>query len=108
MMTESHPFRDVAIVGVYNTQQTLGLGADVDLDALDVEVALGAAADAGIPVESIDGLISNVDTDLAYQLRLAPVWRAKMEDGIAALIAAAGAIAAGYASCILVTSSPAS
>jgi acetyl-CoA acetyltransferase len=104
---QANPFADVAIAGVYNTSQRRGLARPEDLDGLAVEVALGTALDAGVPLEAIDGLIANDDPELGQQLRLAPLWRAKMEEGVSSLVLAASALRHGYASHVLITSSPA-
>ena len=53
----SHPFRDVAIVGVHNTAQARRLPGQHDSTSIALEAALGALADAGIGTEEVDAVV---------------------------------------------------
>ena len=99
---KNHPFRDVAIVGVYNTPQARLLEGH-DGNSIAMEAALGAIADAGLMPGDIDGVIGGGGaTDFVYQHRIGPVWRSMSGAGIPAVLEAASAIAAGFARTILI------
>lgn len=98
----SHPFRDVAIVGIHNTVQARVLEGH-DSRTITMEAGLGALADAGLGLRDVDGIIGgNVGNDFVYQARSGPVWRSASPYGIPAVLEAAAAIATGLASTVLI------
>ena len=67
--------RTAGIVGVYNTRQGRRLDGDTSR-SLAVEAVRGALDDAGIALESVDGITSGGQaTTLIYDLRLGPAWQ---------------------------------
>jgi acetyl-CoA acetyltransferase len=97
-----HPLRDVAIVGVYNSRQARVLEDD-NSETIALRAALGAVADAGLTPRDIDGVIGTGGaTDFVYQNRIGPVWRSMSGAGIPAVLEAASAIAAGFATTVLI------
>jgi acetyl-CoA acetyltransferase len=96
-----HPFRDVAIVGVFNTAQARVLEG-CDSASVAFEAALGALDDAGLSLRQVDGLVGGVVGDLAYQGRLGPVWQSFARPALPAVVEAAGAIANGLATTVLI------
>ena len=100
----SHPFHDVAIVGVHNTRQARVLEGH-DGRTITVEAALGAVADAGLTPYDIDGVVGQGGaTDFIYQHRLGPVWRSMSGAGLPSILEASMAIAAGFATTVLIAS----
>lgn len=97
----SHPFHDVAIVGVHNTRQARVLEG-YDSRTITLEAALGAISDSGLAIRDVDGVVGPAGSDLIYQGRLGPVWRSMSSLGIPAILEAAGAIANGLASVVVV------
>ena len=97
-----HPFHDVAIVGVHNTQQARMLEGH-DSRSITLEAGLGAVADAGLTPLDIDGVVGVHGADFIYQARIGPVWRSMSQLGIPALLEASAAIATGLASVVLVS-----
>jgi acetyl-CoA acetyltransferase len=97
-----HPFHDVAIVGVYNTEQGRVLEGH-DSRSITLEAGLGAVADAGLSPRDIDGVVGVNGSDFIYQTRCGPVWRSMSQLGIPAVLEAAGAIANGLATTVLVS-----
>ena len=63
-----HPFRDVAIAGVWNTEQARTLEGR-DSQSVAVEGALGALADAGIGIEDVDGVAGQFAADMVLGAR---------------------------------------
>ena len=59
----SHPFRDVAIAGVFNTPQARSLEGH-DSMSIAIEGGLGALADAGIGIEEVDGVAGQFAADI--------------------------------------------
>jgi len=99
---KNHPFRDVAIVGVYNTQQARVLEGH-DSGTIALHAAIGAVNDAGLTPRDIDGVIGiGGATDFIYQHRIGPVWRSMSSAGIPSVLEAAAAIAAGFATTVLI------
>ena len=97
----SHPFHDVAIVGVHNTRQGRVL-EDTDSRMITMDAALGAIADAGLTPLDVDGVVGPLGSDFVYQTRNGPAWRSMSQLGIPAILEAAAAIATGMASVVLV------
>ena len=69
-----HPFHDVAIVGVFNTEQARVLEGH-DSRSITFAAGMGALADAGLGPRDVDGVIGQTGSDLLYQARSGPVWR---------------------------------
>jgi len=97
-----HPFHDVAIVGVHNTAQARVLEGH-DSRTITFEAGLGALADAGLEPRQIDGVVGANGADFVYQTRIGPVWRSVSPLGIPSVLEAAGAIANGLASVVLIS-----
>lgn len=97
----SHPYRDVAIVGIYNTRQARRLEG-TSAHALLVEAVFGACADAGVDVGSVDALVGQGPAELAYDLGLGPVVRHFSSLGIPAIRDAAALITTGAATTAVV------
>jgi acetyl-CoA acetyltransferase len=96
----SHPYRDVAVVGVHNTAQARQLD-DHDALSIALEGALGALADAGLAPADVDAVVSSFAQDLVLTLRLGPATRALNGLGIPAVLQAAQMIATGEADVVL-------
>ena len=97
-----HPFHDVAIVGVFNTKQGRVLEG-YDSRTITLEAGLGAVADAGLTPNDIDGVVGVTGSDFIYQNRIGPVWRSMSQLGIPSVLEAAGAIANGMATRVLIS-----
>src|ERR1700738_5132267 len=69
-----HPFHEVAIVGVHNTEQARVLEGH-DSRSITLEAGLGAIADAGLSPRDIDGVVGVTNSDFLYQSRIGPAWR---------------------------------
>ncbi len=95
-----HPLHDVAIVGVFNTEQARVLEGH-DSRSITFEAGMGAIADAGLRPRDIDGAMGQLSSDFVYQARVGPVWRSQNALGISAVLDGAAAIAAGYATTVL-------
>jgi acetyl-CoA acetyltransferase len=98
----SHPFHDVAIVGVHNTKQARILEG-YDSRTITLEAGFGAVEDAGLSPIDIDGVVGQTGSDFLYQTRIGPVWRSMSQLGIPSVLEAAAAIATGMASVVLVS-----
>jgi acetyl-CoA acetyltransferase len=98
----SHPFRDVAIVGVHNTQQARTL-PDHDSESIALEAALGALADAGIHPHDVDGVVGQFAQQTVLALRLGPAARWISSLGIPCIVDALNLVASGMASTVLVS-----
>ena len=97
-----HMFHGVAVAGVYNTKQARVLEGH-DSRSITFEAGMGALADAGLTLGDVDGVMGQGSSDFAYQARIGPVWRSMSGFGVPAILDAAGAIASGQASTILVS-----
>ena len=97
----THPFRDAAIVGVFNTTQARALPGH-DSVSIAIEGALGALADAGLETTDVDAIIGERSGELAYELRLGPCRRSMNGLGIPAVLEAASLIATGQSQVVLV------
>ncbi len=98
----SHPFHDVAIVGVHNTRQARVLEGH-DSRSITLEAGFGAIDDAGLTPRDIDGVVGQTGSDFLYQSRIGPVWRSMSGLGIPAVLESAAAIATGLASTVLIS-----
>ena len=90
----SHPFRDVAIVGVHNTVQARRLPGH-DSSSIALQAALGALDDAGIPVADVDGVVGAAAADAVLELGLGPCTRRPSGLGIPTIADAAMLVASG-------------
>jgi acetyl-CoA acetyltransferase len=97
-----HPFHDVAIVGVHNTEQARVLEG-YDSRTITLEAGMGAVDDAGLSPNDIDGVVGVTGSDFIYQHRIGPVWRSMSQLGIPSVLEAAGAIANGLATTVLIS-----
>ncbi|MGA2306167.1 MAG: thiolase family protein [Acidimicrobiales bacterium] len=97
----THPFRDVAIVGVFNTTQARALPGH-DSVSISIEGALGALGDAGLETTDVDAVIGERSGELAYELRLGPCRRSLNGLGIPAVLEAASLVATGQSQVVLV------
>lgn len=99
----THPYHDVAIVGVYNTRQARRLPGET-MHSLLVDAVFGACADAGIDVAAVDALVGQQPAELSYDLGLGPVTRTMSSLGIPAIRDAAHLITTGEADTVVVAS----
>ena len=97
-----HPYHDVAVVGVHNTEQARVLDGH-DSRSITFAAGMGALADAGLGPRDIDGVVGQTGSDLIYQTRNGPVWRSYSGMGIPAVLEVAAAIATGLASTVLIS-----
>ncbi len=88
----SHPFREVAIVGVHNTAQARRLPGH-DSSSIALEAALGALVDADIPVADVDGVVGAAAADAVLELGLGPCIRRPSGLGIPTIADAAMLVA---------------
>ena len=101
MPMSSHPFHDVAISGIFNTEQARVLEGENSM-SISFKGAFGALADAGLAVRDIDGVVGQFANDFVYQGRLSPAWVSSSWQGVPAVLHAAMAIATGMATNVLV------
>ena len=97
----SHPFRGVAIAGVFNTEQARTLEGR-DSQSLAVEGALGALADAGIGIEDVDGVAGQFAADMVLGARMGPCSRKLSTHGIPTVLDAASMIAFGECEVVVI------
>ena len=97
----THPFRDVAIVGVCNTRQARRLPGH-DSSSIALEAALGALADAEIEARDVDGVVGQAAADAVLELGLGPCVRRPSGLGIATIVDAAALIATGQCRAVVV------
>jgi acetyl-CoA acetyltransferase len=96
----THPYRDVAIVGVFNTIQARVL-EDHDSESIATEGALGALADAGVDPKQVDTVVGGFSQDLVLSLGLGPCTRMPNVLGIPAVLQAAQMIASRQSRVVL-------
>ncbi|HEX2381065.1 MAG TPA: thiolase family protein [Acidimicrobiales bacterium] len=96
-----HPFRDVAIVGVFNTEQARQLEGH-DSQSIALEGALGALADAGIGIGEVDGIAGQFAADMVLGARMGPCSRKLSTHGIPTVLEAASMIAFGECEVVLI------
>jgi acetyl-CoA acetyltransferase len=97
----SHPFRDVAIVGVHNTVQARRL-PDHDSTSIALIGALGALVDAGIAPHEVDGVVGPDCAQIALELGIGPCTRRPSSLGIPTILDAAALITTGQCDVVLV------
>ena len=97
----THPYRDVAIVGVHNTPQARELPGH-DSSSIALEGVTGALADAGIPVAEVDGVVGEFAADWILELGLGPCSRRSSRFGIPMLLDAAALVASGECDVVVV------
>jgi acetyl-CoA acetyltransferase len=97
----AHPFRDVAIAGVFNTAQARTLEGH-DSMAIAIEGGLGALADAGIGIEEVDGVAGQFAADIVLGARMGPCSRKLSTHGIPTVLEAASMIAFGECDVVLI------
>jgi acetyl-CoA acetyltransferase len=97
----AHPFRDVAIAGVWNTEQARTLEGRDSL-SLAVEGALGALADAGIGIEEVDGVAGQFAAEMVLGARMGPCSRKLSTHGIPTVLDAASMIAFGECEVVVI------
>jgi acetyl-CoA acetyltransferase len=96
-----HPFRDVAVVGVHNTEQARRL-PEHDSNSIAVEGALGALADAGLRPADVDAVVGQFAQEDVLALGLGPCTRRPTSMGIPAVLDAAGMIVTDQADVVLI------
>ncbi len=97
----SHPFRDVAIVGVHNTPQARRLPGH-DSSSIALQAALGALDDSGIAVADVDGVVGAAAADAVLELGLGPCTRRPSGLGIPTIVDAAMLVASGQCHVVVV------
>jgi acetyl-CoA acetyltransferase len=97
----THPFHDVAIAGVFNTEQARTLEGR-DSQSLAVEGALGALADAGIAIDEVDGIAGQFAADMVLGARMGPCSRKLSTHGIPTVLDAASMIAFGECEVVVI------
>ena len=95
-----HPFRDVAIVGVYNTVQAREL-PEHDSASIELEGALGALADAGMTPSDVDTVCTQFSSEDVLALGLGPATIRGMLPRITSVLDAAALIATGQSDVVL-------
>lgn len=103
MVAGAHPYRDVAVVGVFNTEQARRLPGHSSM-SITVEAVRGALADAGLGIDDVDGVsAADLSAKLIHDLRVGPAWRGT-QYGLGMIAEAASAIAAGMCDVAVVAS----
>jgi acetyl-CoA acetyltransferase len=97
----SHPYRDVAIVGVHNTPQARALPGH-DSYSIAVEGIAGALADAGIDATEVDGVVGEFAHDWVLELGIGPCSRRASRFGIPMLLDAAALVTSGECDVVVV------
>lgn len=96
----THPYRDVAIAGVFNTRQARVLDGHDSL-SIATEGAIGALADAGVDPAQVDAVVGSFAQELVLAFGLGPCARVLNMLGIPAVLQAAQMIACGEARVVL-------
>jgi len=97
----THPFHNVAIVGVHNTAQARQLEGH-DSMSIAVEAAYGALIDAGIGIDEVDGVAGQFAADIVLGARMGPCARKLSTHGIPTVLEAASMIAFGECSVVVI------
>ncbi len=100
-MVDPHPFRNVAIAGVFNTPQARHLPGH-DSTSVALAGALGALADAGLSPDQVDGMVGPYGAEIALELGLGPCTRRPSGLGIPAVLDAAALITTGQCEVVVV------
>ena len=98
----THPYHDVAIVGIHNTTQALELDGH-DAESIALVGALGALADAGIAPHEVDGVVGQFAQETVLELGLGPCTRRPNMLGIPAVLEAAALITSGECEVVLIS-----
>jgi acetyl-CoA acetyltransferase len=98
----THPYHDVAIVGIHNTDQAIELDGH-DAESIALVGGLGALKDAGIRPEEVDGVVGQFAQETVMELGLGPCTRRPNMLGIPAVQEAAGLISSGECKVVLIT-----
>lgn len=101
-----HPFADVAIAGVYNTEQARVLEGH-DSRSITIAAAQGVADATGIDLATVDGVISSFSGDLIYTLGIGPAYEGT-RGAIPGVLQAASLIATGLCTTVLLADGGAS
>jgi acetyl-CoA acetyltransferase len=96
----THPYRNVAIVGVHNTAQARYLEGH-DSESIAMEGAFGALRDAGIDARQVDAVVGSISQEMVLSFGLGPCARVPNSLGIPAVLQAAQMIASGQARVVL-------
>lgn len=97
----THPFRNVAIVGVHNTLQARQLPGHTSL-SISTEAAHGALADAGLAMSDVDGVVGEFAGEMILGSAGGPRSRRITRFGIPMLLDAAALITSGECAVVLV------
>jgi acetyl-CoA acetyltransferase len=97
----THPFRDVAVVGAFNTPQARRL-PDHDSSSIALEAGLGALADAGLSPRDVDGVVGQAAADAVLELGIGPCARRPSGLGIPTIVDAATLVTTGQCRVVLV------
>jgi acetyl-CoA acetyltransferase len=97
----THPYRDVAIVGVHNTPQAQELPGH-DSSSIALDGVKGALADAGIPAAEVDGVVGEFAADWILELGLGASSRRVSRFGIPMLLDAAALVVSGECDVVVV------
>ncbi len=98
----THPYHDVAIVGVHNTTQALEIEGH-DAESIALAGALRALADAGVAPSEVDGVVGQFAQETVLELGLGPCTRRPNMLGIPAVLEAASLIVSGECEVVLVS-----
>lgn len=102
-MHGSHPYRDVAIAGVFNTRQARVLEGWDSL-GIATEAVLGVLDQVGLPANRVDGVFGQFSSELVYDLGMGPTHVSSPGmGGIPAILDAAQAIAAGQVTAAIIS-----
>ncbi len=93
------PLHSIAVIGVYNTEQSRDLGRSTT--AVVHEAALGAIADAGLQPADIDGILNRSPHQLVLDLGLGPCRTMPSGPDIEGIVEAAGLLTTGQATNVL-------
>ena len=97
-----HPFHDVAIVGIANSEQARILEGH-DSTTITFQAVHRVLADTGLSPSDIDGVAAGpFSGPLTYYMRNGPSWRHYMAPSIPTILDAASAIATGQCHTVLV------
>jgi acetyl-CoA acetyltransferase len=98
----THPYRNVAIAGVFNTEQGKVL-EDHTSETITLKAALGVIEATGIDPLLIDGVLGQFNSAIEYAMRLGPAWVPPGSmGGIPEVLQAADLIAQGHCKAVLI------